>query len=174
MPEASLQISSPGADEESERHRSTSQKAEHPDESLHSAGVATSDVRGSVRTQKNNLLSQVFGDSRKIFAKQVPEPIATPRIPSIEAWLNETPDPFLDADEPPLEVILPLNPSINKRKVILQGEVRGDCSRTSKALDTKVGTRRAAHGSKRRNRISSSAIYEENPFPADFDSESEL
>lgn len=172
MPEASLQTSSSCTKEESARHWSTSLKAEHPNESFCSIGGATSDTRSSVRTQKSNLLSQVFGDSRKLFVKQVPEPIATPRIPSIEAWLNETPDPFLDADEPPLEVIPPLKPSINKRKFTLQEEVRGDCRKTSKALHTKEDRRRTAHGSKRRNRIPSSAIYEENPFPADFDSES--
>lgn len=174
MPEASLQTSSSGIKEESARHWSTGLKAEHPDKSFRSVGGATSDARSSVRTQKGNLLSQVFGDSRKLFVKQVPEPIATPRIPSIEAWLNETPDPFLDADEPPLEVIPPLNPSINKRKVTLREEVGDDCREKSKTLHTKEDRRRTAHGSKRRNRIPSSAIYEDNPFPADFDSDSAL
>lgn len=173
MPEASLQTSSSGTKEEFARQWSIDLKAEHHNKSFRSVGGATSDARSSVRAQKSNLLSQVFGDSR-LFVKQVPEPIATPRIPSIEAWLNETPDPFLDADEPPLDVIQPLKPSVNKRKVTLQEEVKGDCRKTSKALHTKEDRRRTAHGSKRRNRIPSSALYEENPFPADFDSESAL
>lgn len=173
-PEASLRISSSGAKEDSGRHRPESQKAEDLDESPRSTGGAMSDSRRSVRTQKSNLLSQVFGDSRKLFVKQVPEPTATPRVPSIEAWLNETPDPFLDADEPPLEAIPPLNSSTKKKKVALQEKVREDCTRISEALDTKEGTRRAVHGSRRRNRIPSSAIYEDNPFPAGFDSDSAL
>lgn len=173
-PEASLRTGSSGAKEDTGRYGPKNHEAEHSDESLRSARGATSDGRGSVRTQKGNLLSQVFGDSRKIFVKQVPEPIATPRVPSIEAWLNETPDPFLEADEPPLEVIPPLNPSTNKRKVTVREEVREDPNRIWDALDTKEGTRRAAHGSRRRNRIPSSAIYEDNPFPADFDSDSAL
>ena len=173
-PEASLRISSSGAHQSSRRRRSKGQKADDSDESVLPAGGVTSDFRGSVRLQNGNLLSQVFGDSKKNFVKHSSEPIATPRVPSIEAWLNETPDPFLDADEPPLEVIPPLNPSNNKRKVTLQEGMTGDRNKKWEALDTKESTRRAAHGSKRRTRIPSSAIYEENPFPADFDSESAL
>lgn len=173
-PEASLRIASSGANEGLRGQRLSSQKAKDADGSPHSAKGAISDCRGSVQTQKGNLLSQVFGDSRKLFVKQVPEPIATPRVPSIEAWLDETPDPFLDADEPPLEVIPPLNPSTRKRKVTIPEKVREDRNRTWEALDTKEGTRRAVHGSRRRNRIPSSAIYEDNPFPADFDSNSAL
>ena len=163
--EASLRIGSSGTIEDC-------QKAEELGGSHCSARGALSDGRGSVRSQKGNLLSQVFGDSRKIFVKQVPEPIATPRLPSIEAWLNETPDPFLTADEPPLEVIAPLNPSTKKRKVTSQEGVREDRNRIQETLDTKEGTTRRAHGSRRRTRIPSSAIYKDNPFPADFDSDS--
>ncbi|CAD6589464.1 MAG: hypothetical protein ASARMPRED_004050 [Alectoria sarmentosa] len=173
-PETSLRTGQSGAKEDSGRHGPGDQKAEDSDESPRSARGATSDGKGSVRTQKGNLLSHVFGDSRKIFVKQAVEPIATPRVPSIEAWLNETPDPFLDADEPPLKVILPLNPSSKKRKVTPKEEGREDPNRIWEALDTKEGTRRAVHGSRRRNRIPSSAIYKDNPFPADFDSDSAL
>ena len=169
-PKASLPVCS-SAKEDRGNNRPDSQKAEDPDEPLR---FATSDIRGSVRTQKGSFLGQVFGDSRKLFVKHLPEPVATPRIPSIEAWLKETPDPFFDANEPPLEVIPPINLSTKEREVTLQREVKADPNRIWKVLDTKEGTRRATHGSKRRNRIPSSAIYEDNPFPADFDSESTL
>lgn len=172
--EESLRISSSSAQEDSRRHGTSSQKAEDADESPRSAKGAVPDGRGSIRTQRGHLLSPVFADSRNLFVKQVPETIATPRVPSIEAWLNETPDPFFDANKPPLEVIPPLNPLTKKRKVTLQQEVREDPNRIWEALDTKEGTRRAVHGSRRRNRIPSSAIYEDNPFPASFDSSSEL
>ena len=170
-PEASLRIGSSGAKEDSGKY---GPKAEDLDASPCSARGALSDARGSIRSQKGNILSQVFGDSRKTSVKQVAEPIAPPRVPSIEAWLDETPDPFLSADEPPLEVIPPLNPSNKKKRVALQGEVREDRKRTRDVLDTKGGTTRAAHEGRRRNRIPSSAIYEGNPFPADFDSDSAL
>ena len=172
--EASLQIGSPDTKKDYREYGSNSQKAEDTNEFPRPEEGPTSDSRGSIRTQKGHLLSQVFGDSRKLFMKQLPEPLPTPRLPSIEAWLNETPDPFFDTNEPPLEVIPPLNLSTKNRKVTPQEEVRRDPNRIWEALDTKEGTKRAAHGSKRRKRIPSSAIYEENPFPADFDSESAL
>ena len=174
IPEVPLHVSSSEAKVEAGRHSSNSQRAERPNETLRSAGRASSDIRGSVRTQKGNLLSHVFGDSRTAFVKESPEPVATPRIPSIEAWLNETPDPFLDAHDTPLEVIPPRNSSTNKRRVTPEEEVRGDCDRVQEALDTKKGVGRAVHISKGRHRVPSSAIYEENPFPADFDSDSAL
>lgn len=173
-PEASLQISSSNVKEDSARQRPSDQKADDPEESPRSARGTISDGKGSFRTQKGNLLSHVFGDSRKAVLKQVPEPIVTPRVPNVEAWLNETPDPFLDADEPPLKVIPPLNPSVKKGQVTLKEDMREDRNRTGEALNTKEGTRRAIHGSRRRKRIPSSAIYEDNPFPADFDSDSAL
>ena len=178
MPEASRRTSSSRAEEDFGKHRPMSQK-EDPDEFPRSARGASSEHGRSVLSQKSNLLSHVFGDSRNLFVKQVPEAIATPRVPSIEAWLNETPDPFLDADEPPPDVIPPdvippLNPSSKKKKVTREPQVREDPNRIWEALDTKEGTRRAVHGSKRRNRIPSSAFYEDNPFPAGFDSDSAL
>ena len=177
MPEASPRRSSSWVEEDFAQHRSTSQK--DLDELPRSARGASSEHGRSVLSQKGNLLSQVFGDSRNLFVKQVPEAIATPRVPSIEAWLDETPDPFLDTDRPspdfiPPDLIPPLKPSSKKKKVTREPQVREDPNRIWEALDTKEGTRRAVHGSKRRNRIPSSAIYEDNPFPAGFDSDSAL
>ena len=176
MPEASRRKGSSWAEEDFAKHRPMSQK-EDPGEFPRSARGASSEHGRSAVSQKANLLSQVFGDSRNLFVKQVPEVpevIATPRVPSIEAWLDETPDPFLDADEPSPDLIPPLNPSSKKKKVMREPQVREDPNRIWEALDTKEGTRRAVHGSKRRNRIPSSAIYEDNPFPAGFDSDSAL
>ena len=178
MSEASRRKSSSRAEGIFAKHRPMSQK-EDPGEFSRSARGASSEHGRSALSQKANLLSQVFGDSRNLLVKQVPEAIATPRIPSIEAWLDETPDPFLDADEPspdlvPPQLIPPLNPSSKKKKVTQDPQVREDPKRIWEALDTKEGTRRAVHGSKRRNRIPSSAIYQDNPFPAGFDSDSAL
>ena len=169
-PEVPLRSSSSSA---REGFGPSSQEVEDPDASPSSARGAIS-KSGSVRTQRGNLLSQVFGDSRKLHVKQITEPTTTPRVPSIEAWLNETPDPFLDANELPIDVTPPLNLSTKKRKVTAKEEVKEDPNRIWEALDTKEGTRRAIHGSRRRNRIPSSAIYEDNPFPIDFESNSGL
>ncbi|KAL9129479.1 MAG: hypothetical protein Q9217_002075 [Psora testacea] len=126
--------------------------------------------KGSTRSQRGNILSQVFGDSRKLFAKQPLEPITTPRLPSIEAWLDNTPDPFIDEPEPAIEEIAPLKPSLRKDRTIEQDSTAVDPSRIWESLDTKEGTRRAMSGNTKKRRVPSSAIYAENPFPSDFDS----
>ena len=172
-PEQTLRVSLSETKKDSRRRRSSNQNSLDPDDSPSARG-AFSEGRASTRSHKGNLLSHIFGESRKSFAKQVQEPIPAPRVPSIEAWLNETPDPFLDAEEPPVEFVAPLKPSREKRKVTPQEEPVEDPNRIWEALDTKEGTRRAVTGSRRKKRIPSSAIYEDNPFPADFDSGSAL
>ena len=157
---------------ESRRRRSSNQLAYNAAESPQTTKGPLSDGRGSSRSHKSNLLSQVFEDSRRIFTKQAQEPIITPRAPSIEAWLNETPDPFIDADKPPTEVAVRLQPSCKTTKAAAVETVLEDSNRIWDALDTKEGTRRAVNGSKRRKRVASSAVYQDNPFPADFNPDS--
>jgi hypothetical protein len=172
VPEQSLPESTPPTKSDSERRKSGAQKIRDGNDSPCSARGALSLGQGSTKSQKGNLLSQVFG-----FAKHAPEPIPTPRVPSIEAWLNETPDPFIEPDKPPFEPIAPLKPSVAKRRSIPKQDVVEeveDPNRIWDALDTKEGTRRAFSGSRREKRIPSSAIYEDNPFPPDFDSDTGL
>ena len=143
-----------------------------------SAKEAPLDSRGSLRSHKGNILGQVMGDSRKLFAKQAPEVIPAPRVPSIEAWLNDTLDPFVEGNGPPPGFVAPLKLSVEAkgaepRKEVLE-EVE-DPNRILEALDTRNTARRSMVGSsKRRRRIPSSAIYEHNPFPDDFDSDTGL
>lgn len=172
-PDKSPRIDSSAAKEESWKAHSTP-KANDVENSSGSLRPALSDGRGSQRSHKGNILSQVFGDSRRIFAKQSPEPIVAPRVPSIEAWLNQTPDPFIEMDEPHVDEIPPLRPSPQKRKVTPKETIVADPNHIWDALDTKEGTRRAVSGSRRRKRIPSSAIYEDNPFPEDFDSDTAI
>ena len=157
----------------SRRRKSSNQRSVDPDDSPSARG-AFSEGRTSARSQKGNILSHIFGESRRSLAKQVQEPIPAPRVPSIEAWLNETSDPFIESEEPPVEFIAPLKPSHEKRKPAPKQEPVEDPNQIWEALDTKEGTRRAVPGSRRKRRIPSSAIYEDNPFPADFDSDSGL
>lgn len=158
--------------QDSKRQKSSTHKTRDADDSPCSTRGALSIGRESIKSQKGNLLSQVFG-----FAKHAPDSIPTPRVPSIEAWLHETPDPFVEAGEPPLEFIAPLRPSSAKRRSIRKQEIVEeveDPNRIWDALDTKEGTRRAFTGSRRKKRVPSSAIYEDNPFPPDFDSDTGL
>ena len=172
-PEDPVRLSPSIAKVDSRRRKSSSQRPIDPDDSPSARG-AFSEGRTSARSQKGNILSHIFGESRKSLAKQVQEPIPAPRVPSIEAWLNETSDPFIESEEPPVDFIAPLKPTHEKRKPAPKQEPVEDPNQIWEALDTKEGTRRAVHGSRRKRRIPSSAIYEDNPFPADFDSDSGL
>ena len=159
------------------RRRSSAQKAADADESPRSARSAPIESKGSTRSQKGNILSQVFGESRRRVARQAPEPIFTPRVPSIEAWLNDTPDPFVEAEEPPPEFIAPVRPPVEKKGFTPENEAlekAEDPNRIWDTLETKGNTGKVRSASGRRRRIPSAAIYEDNPFPEDFDSDAGL
>lgn len=158
--------------------RSSQRKEAHVDDSPHSASRGFADERRfaeeriSTKSHRGNILSQVFGESKKIFSKQQAPQLDTPRVPSIEAWLSETPDPFVDEEEPPLEIIPPLRPHPPPKREEPQPVPVEDPNKIWDALDSKEGTRRHVTGSRKKKRVPSSAIYEDNPFPADFDSQS--
>ena len=173
-PETSVRKPSSMPKDESRRLHNSIQEITKEEDIPCSTRGTFSDGRGSQRSHKGNILSQVFGDSRKIFSKQAPEPSITPRVPSIEQWLHETPDPFVAANESLIEEILPLRPSPLKRKVTPQETIAEDPNQIWDTLSTKECTRRVVPGSRRRKRIPSSAIYEDNPFPADFEADSGL
>lgn len=172
----------PQTTKEGFRSRKSSHRKEADDDPPHSANRGFVDERQfaeertSTKSHRGNILSQVFGESKKIFAKQQTPPSETPRVPSIEAWLNETPDPFVDGQEPPLEIIPPLRPHPPYKNTEPEPAPEPvpveDPNKIWDALDAKDGTRRHVTGSRRKRRVRSSAIYEDNPFPADFDSES--
>ena len=163
----SLHAGSSAAKDISRRHRRSSQRSEGNLDSIERSARE----RGSMRSEKGNILSQVFGDSRKLFAKHSPEPAVTPRVPSIEAWLKNTSDPFVDAEEPSIPEIPPLKIARRKSRPSEQGEVPEDPNRIWDRLDTKEGTRRAISSNTKKRRVPSSAIYSDNPFPVDFDSD---
>ena len=59
----------------------------------------------SFRSEKANMLRRVLSDSRQALARQPSESIVTPRVPSIQAWLECTPDPFGGDGLPPANII---------------------------------------------------------------------
>ena len=168
--------------ESSKSRRSSRRKEADPDELSQSASRGFVDERRfaeertSTKSHRGNILSQVFGESKKIFSKHQAPQLATPRVPSIEAWLSETPDPFVDGEEPPLEIIQPLRPHPPEKhaehKPVPEPVLVEDPNKIWDALDSKDGTRRHVTGSRRKKRVRSSAIYEDNPFPAGFDTQS--
>ncbi|KAL8694948.1 MAG: hypothetical protein Q9218_000519 [Villophora microphyllina] len=145
-----------------------------PEQESPSAYGSISERKSTRKCQRGNILSQVFEESRKAFAKPHTIPIETPRVPSIEAWLNDTPDPFVD-DGKSLPAKTGPRPARTEHVRSPPKAVSvDDPNRIWDALDSKDRARSGVHASRRRKRIPSSAIYEDNPFPADFESSSLL
>ncbi|MCJ1369289.1 hypothetical protein MMC20_000499 [Loxospora ochrophaea] len=127
----------------------------------------STESKESTKNHKTNLLSHVFDESKKIFSKPETVPLTTPRIPSIEAWLSETPDPFVDAGEPPIEIPLPLKSTSRRKKEAAQVAKPEDPNKIWEALDSQDGSHRSSSGRRQRRRVRSSALQEDNPFPED-------
>ncbi|KAL8724393.1 MAG: hypothetical protein Q9166_007973 [cf. Caloplaca sp. 2 TL-2023] len=119
------------------------------------------------RPQKN-ILNQVFGESRKVLAKPHNISVESSRVPSVESWLNDTPDPFVDAE--PQLVAESLPPPGKTEPPITTPEplTVDDPNKIWDTLESKDRARSGVRASRRRKRIPSSAIYEDNPFPEKF------
>lgn len=169
------------------RRRKSGHQKEKPVRSKSSSGPnGFSEARGSTKSATVNLLSHVFGEPRKIFAKpQTSPPAVATKVPTIEAWLNQTSDdPFMDdyqstirslapseAPEPsePQELPESPEPSVTKpQKVTGKKTPVEDANKIWESLSRKTeDTGPARRASKRRTRLKSLAIYEENHFPVE-------
>ena len=158
---------------DSKRQRSSHRKENLPEKSPRSAQEASSDPRGIIKSHATSILNQVFDESKRIFSKPQTVPIATPRIPSVEAWLSETPDPFVDENEPPVEIPPPLKTTSARRREA-EEVVPEDPNKIWESLEKKHRVKDGATGSRRRRRVPSSSIYQDNPFPEDLNSGSPL
>lgn len=152
------------------KRRSSHQKEQITDAEHFSSPQRFSEGRGSTKSPKGNILTQVFGDTRKIFSKQQPLPTSAPRVPSIEAWLKETPDPFTDGKEPSLKTMAPLRSVSEAADEDMRIRSVDDPNKIWDSLGENAPPV-ALQGSKRRKRRSNSAIYEDLPAPTAFDSE---
>ena len=108
-----------------------------------------SDTRGSQRSRKGRILSDIF-------TKNAPEPSISPRIPSIEQWLHDTSDPFVDQGDSQIENIEPLRPSAHKRKVTPKERAVESPNQIWDSVSTAEDTRKRNSGSRRSKRQSSS------------------
>jgi hypothetical protein len=72
-----------------------------------------SGVPGSIRSRKSGFINQ----AKDMFLRTEPMPPTSQRLPSIEAWLNEQPDPFVDGNPDPVEIPAPLKTRSSKQKV---------------------------------------------------------
>ncbi|MCJ1303473.1 hypothetical protein MMC08_006283 [Hypocenomyce scalaris] len=173
------------AAKDSARRRRSHEQDKLSDKSPRSAQGPFSEVRGSKKAPKPGILSQVFDESKKIFSRQEPVPISPPRIPSIEAWLSETPDPFIDTEVPPVQVeisspgilppeILPseISKSRRRKEAVVEETIPDDPNKIWDAIEARTHSGRTFSDSRRRKRVRSSTLYEDNPFPEHLNPES--
>lgn len=138
----------------------------------------SSSIYGTVperkRSQKGDIMSQVLEESRKAFAKPKAIPIESPRAPRVEAWLNTTPDPFVDSEEPLMDTPVPqMDPNRNPNPTPEVVSII-DPNKIWDTLESKDQARSGVRASRRRKRIPSSTIFTDNPFPVGFDPGSPL
>ncbi|KAI4228219.1 MAG: hypothetical protein L6R36_001798 [Xanthoria steineri] len=130
--------------------------------------------KGSKKPPKSHILRQVFGDSGKVFAKPQTTLLETPRVPAVEAWLNNTPDPFVDTEPTVVEEILTKPIKTGRRSSTPEVVQVDDPNKIWDTLESKERARSGVRASRRRKRIPSSSIYEDNPFPSNFSAGSPL
>ncbi|KAL8770928.1 MAG: hypothetical protein Q9209_003579 [Squamulea sp. 1 TL-2023] len=128
----------------------------------------------SKKAQKSHIPRQVFGEPGKVFATPQTTPVESSRVPSVEAWLNDTPDPFVDTEPPATEEIQSQPVEAEPAKSTPELVTVDDPNKIWDTLESKDQARSGVRASRRRKRIPSSSIYEDNPFPADFSSGSPL
>lgn len=157
-------LGSSAAKEQARRRRSSHHKEKVVDTEPLFAQRGFSEGRGSAKSQTANILSQVFGEPRRIFSKTQPPLIPPLRAPIIEAWLSETSDPFIDENEPTVDIISVLGDSPKSKVAIEEKKPVRDPNDIWDSVGPRPGTRATLNGSKRRKRIRSAAIYEDNPF----------
>ncbi|KAI9730197.1 MAG: hypothetical protein M1834_005961 [Cirrosporium novae-zelandiae] len=131
--------------------------------------------RANSRSHKPGILKQVFEESKKAFAKPDPVPPQIPKGSRIEAWLEKTPDPFLegDDDEPPVEIPAPLRTSKRKKQddKIIEKESSVDHEDKKEHLDEPSSEKRRERRQERRSqRRSTSDISDIAPLNPDLTS----
>ncbi|KAL8706641.1 MAG: hypothetical protein Q9201_000338 [Fulgogasparrea decipioides] len=170
---------SPSLDSSSRSHRvgthaNVTPSGAYPEQRCRSTYGNVSERRSSRKSQKSNILSQVFEESRKAFPEPQAIPIETPRVPSIEAWLNDTFDPFVDGEKALADQSIQQSGRAERPKPTPEAVPVDDPNKIWDTLNSKNRARSGVHASRRRKRIPSSTIYKGNPFPADFESGSPL
>ncbi|MCJ1283067.1 hypothetical protein MMC26_002394 [Xylographa opegraphella] len=154
------------------RRRNTASRTRADEDPPRTASRSLAGNRGGRISSRGKILSHVFDESKKIFSRAEPIVIATPRLPTIEAWLSETPDPFIDDEQLPVEIPAPLKvPSKRRKRVEV---VTDDPNKIWEVIEAKLSPRTSDTSARRRRRVPSVILAEDNPFPTDLDSGSPL
>lgn len=102
-----------------------SQYAEMLDRSPKTVQESFDGTTGSVRSRKGGIINQ----AKEMFSRTEPMQPVSQRLPSIEAWLDEQPDPFVDDNPGPVEIPAPLKTRSKKQKVDIRPNAVEDPNR---------------------------------------------
>jgi hypothetical protein len=108
--------------EPDEKPRGRSQYAEMLDKSPKIAPRSFNEATGSIRSRKSGIVNQ----AKEMFSRTDPVQSTSQRLPSIEAWLDEQPDPFVDANPEPVAIPAPLKTRSNRQKVNVSPKIVED------------------------------------------------
>ena len=136
------------AEKDDGRHRRRSQYANALSRSPRSSQIGVSDgPDNSVRSKKGSIFSQAKG----LFTKSDPAYIPSQRLPSIEAWLEEQSDPFLDEDES-VSVPAPLNTKSRRKETSAESMTLQDPNKLWASVEGEDSPEVRQSGSSRRRR----------------------
>ncbi|KAL9594559.1 MAG: hypothetical protein Q9219_006973 [cf. Caloplaca sp. 3 TL-2023] len=131
--------------------------------------------RREIKKNQNGIIfNQALGGSITASTNLQAVPIETPRVTSVQAWLNSTPDPFVDDGEALDKGTPSQSVQAEPHSPAPEPALISDPNRIWDTIEPKDRARSGVHASRRRKRIPSSAIYQGNPFPANFEPVSEL
>ena len=156
-------------DREPSSRRTSQQKMKKAEKST-KATAAFVGAQESTKTSKSSIFSQAFDESRKMFVRKEFVPITTPRVPSVEAWLEETPDPFINDPEAFIDVPAPLKPPSRRRREEKGLNIVPEDSDGGRGDLGRKESKKGASESKMRQRIPSSPKVSETSHPEDAES----
>jgi hypothetical protein len=137
------------AEKDDGRHRRRSQYADALSRSPRSSQIGLGDAPGSsLRSKKGSIFSQAKG----LFTKSDPVAISSPRLPSIEAWLEEQPDPFLDGEEQSVSVPAPLDTRSRRKEMTAEPLILKDPDNIWASVGKDGSPETRQNGSSRRRR----------------------
>jgi hypothetical protein len=157
----------PGKDDG--RHRRRSQYADALSRSPRSSQIGLGDASASsLRSKKGSIFSQARG----LFTKPDPVSVPSPRLPSIEAWLEEQPDPFQDDEKQSVLVPAPLDTKSRRKELTAESVTLKDPNKiwASVDKDDSLEIRQTrSNRRRRRRREASDDVGNDMPFHRDND-----
>lgn len=165
---------SPATTAHTQRHESKLPSDGCPEQESLSVYGSNFERRSSRKAEKGYVAAQLLEESRKSLTKPKATGRDSVKVPGVESWLNDTPDPFIDNEEPLSEGTESKPAHSDTAGSTSKSSLVADPNEIWNTLETKDRARSGLNASRRRKRIPSSTIYKDNPFPVDFESASPL